>query len=508
MINFEQLATEFFSFMIRLFWIYLKILWWILALLFRLIVNLSKGVFSFRENSAILQPGDSPLQQPTRDLKDYRGIADLSEVRSLRQQSSVYLGRYTTPRGTRKDRVYLSDHLLQHHVAMIGPPGSGKSSNLMEPWVLQLLQQGNSVVIVDIKGELFQRLGQPAQQAGYRVWYWDSNNLNSQSWNWLEEIQEPRDIESAVESILGRPNPNDPQPFFRDRDRRWLRTLISIVKEINGDCAEPQELLELVSDQEHLYNQFERYSSLSVYLSQINDLLRFSLEEHSKAVSGLLNSLNLFSLSNVQRVSQISDFHLKGLDQQPTLLIIGASLAGANVSETLSSLMLGQLFNHVYRRFERGSSSNVRPLYFVIDEAARLNNRINFEQVLSIARAAKVGVCLALQDVNQLGNQQQYSAILNNCQTFIAFKGCSHTTAQYFSSRLGQRNASNLSLSNQREPFQLFGSSGRNIQHTTVPVLSDREIMYLPFSYYGAVVQVAQISPKPFLVSFDQQERI
>ena len=77
---------------------------------------------------------------------------------------------------------------------------------------------------------------------------------------------------------------------------------------------------------------------------------------------------------------------MKNIDEHPTLLVIGASLAGGQQSATLSSLMLNLMFNCAYRRFE-GSEPRRRSWYFMIDESPRLKDRIDFEEVLSMARS-------------------------------------------------------------------------------------------------------------------------
>jgi len=461
------------------------------------------GLFSLLRSrpSAVLCPGDPPPPADRyQDYLDYRGVAQPRELGGLRA-GTVSLGRYAAPNGRRGGRLSLPADLLQRNCAVIGPPGSGKTEGIIIPWALELLQAGFSVVTVDIKGDLVDRIGGAAQQAGHRVWYWNSADpTRSGSWNWLDGVRDSRDTEAAVQSILGRPKPNDPQPFFYERDYRWLRTLIGIVKGVHGTAAKPRDLYALVAEQELLRDQFRQHPQIRPQVHEVTDLLQFSPDEHSRAVSGLLNALHLFNTPEVIRVSERSDFLLAGIGKQPTLLIVGASLADARSAEVLSSIMLNQLLTFVYRRFSPGGSQTPLPLYFIIDEAARLKDRLNYEEALSIARSAKVGICLAAQDVSQFGDERVASAILTNCLTFLALPGCSPQTAKHFSARLGQRVQQNLAVSRQRGPFDLFSQQGSNIQSASVPVLGEREIMHPPVGRFCAVAQVSPVCPKPFLV--------
>lgn len=236
----------------------------------------------------------------------------------------------------------------------------------------------------------------------------------------------------------------------------------------------------------------------------------FSPDEYSRAVSGLLNALHLFNDADVIRITQRSDFILDEIDDQPTLLIIGAPLADAQRSEVLSSILLSRLFNFVYRRFQRGEGSGACPLFFIIDEAARLKDRIPYEEVLSVVRSAGVGICLVVQDISQFGNETEREAILANCATMILLRGCSPTTAQAFSKRLGQRRQRFLIESETKGFWNILPEQrGKSVQVMTVPVLGEREIMYPPESCerFCAVVQVQPISPLPFLVNLTHDEQ-
>jgi type IV secretory pathway TraG/TraD family ATPase VirD4 len=358
------------------------------------------------------------------------------------------------------------------------------------------------VVTVDVKGDLVDRVAIPAQEMNVRVWYWNSaDTARSHSWNFLDGVRDSRDIEAAVQSILGRPRPNDPQPFFYERDYRWLRALIRITKDIHLRDARPRHLYELVGDQDLLRDQFRQYPQVRSSASEVADLLQFPIQEHSRAASGLLNALHLFNTPDVVKVTEKSDFLLPSIGVQPTLLVIGASLADARAAEVLSSILLNQLITFIYRRFGPGGSGTPMSLYFIIDEAARLRERMNLEEFLSVARSARVGICLAAQDVAQFGDEKAYSAILSNCLTFLALPGCSAETARYFGSRLGQRMEQAVMVSQQKGPFDFLSNQiGRMTQTINVPVLREREIMHPPAGTYLATVQVLPVSSKPFLV--------
>lgn len=483
-----------------------KVLMWMLVSFGKVCILLFNGMrglggLSWGRRQIVLGPNDPPPPaNRIQDFWDYRGVAEEWELSPL-FQGAVSLGVYWHPKRGAGRPLFLPAELLYRNCAVIGPPGSGKTEGIIIPWIVDLLKAGYSVVTVDVKGDLFDRLQGVAQQIGVRVWYWNpADPMRSQSWNWLDEVRDSRDIEASVQSILGRPRPNDPQPFFYERDYRWLRALIGISKEVYGNQSKPRNLYELVGDQEAIRDLFRKYPQIRSRAVEVADLLQFSPDEHSRAVSGLLNALHLFNEPSVAQVSERSDFRLPNIGVRTTLLVIGASLADARAAEVLSSILLNLLFNFIYRRFSPGGSKTALPLYFMLDESPRLKERINFEEVLSVARAAKVGICLAMQDVAQFGDERQVSAILSNCSTIILLRGASPMAAKYFSERLGQRVDQFVVQSRYRGPFDLFSQQGSSVQTMTVPVLREREIMYPPFGTYCAVCQVSPVTNKPFLV--------
>lgn len=486
---------------------FVKLLSKSLALLFNYSRDLGWVDFKSLLGSGIrvLSPGDAPFPaNRTSDYLDYRGIARQRELGAL-MQDGISLGRYLHPRGRKGRALSIPIEILQRNCAVIGPPGSGKTEGVIIPWIIELLGRRASVVTCDVKGDLIDRLGPEAQRLGCRLWYWNSSDpKRSLSWNWMDGLVDHRDIEAATQSILGRPRPNDTQPFFYDRDYRWLRTMIGIVKAAYKHTAQPRYLYALVGDQVALRNLFKQCPQIHSQASELADLLQFSTDEHSRAVSGLLNALHLFNTAAIAQVTTRSDFALSDIGSVPTLFIIGASLADARSAELMSGMALSQILNVVYRRFTSGITGTGAPLYFMIDEAARLKERINYEEVLSVSRSAKVGVCLAAQDVNQFGDVRQQNAILSNCLTFIALRGASPDTAKYLSSRLGQRYEQVTTVSRSRGPFEIFSQKGRNSQTTPVAVLGEREIMHPTASQFCGVIQVAPVSGKPFLLDFER----
>ena len=221
--------------------------------------------------------------------------------------------------------------------------------------------------------------------------------------------------------------------------------------------------------------------------------------DFSRDISGLLNALAVFREPSVRRSTSANDFTLTQVAADPTLLVAVARMSDGRRAEQMSSLLISQFTQSVLARF----GSRPRPLVFMIDEAPRLKDRIDLEQLLSVARGATAGVCLAAQDVAQFGNEHQQSALLANCHTYVSMYGVSPASAEYFSKRLGTRIREELTI-NINGQRKLFEAPGQTRQSSVGPVLGPTEIMFPPFGNYTCLVHCPSAAVGPFMIDLER----
>ncbi len=472
------------------------------------------GIFTFQRTKTKFASGATRVAGPKArnqplpakgDVHDYRGLATEAETAFLRK-GVLPLGQYAYPNGNTRQRMSISLEALTQGCLVVGPTGTGKTENVIAPWIEALLASGASVVTVDVKGDMLRRF----RDVPARIWHWSASDRNSQSWNWMRGLEDERDVEAAVRSILGVRNPSDAQPFFYERDYRWLRALIQVVLVREGEAATPASLSRYLSNRENLDNALESSAKARLYADDLADLIRMSGDEAARAVSGLLNALHLFATGDVKRITGSSDFDPAHLGDSPTLLIIGASLADARRSEVLSSILISRCLNVVYRRFDQGTALGQVPIYFVIDEAARLRERIPFDEALSVVRSASAGFCLAVQDLVQFGDEDARTSILANCNTLVLMRGCSPQTAEAFGARLGERQSNVITRTHNRQSGQLLANQhSHSVSTAATQVLASREIMSPPSACgrFCAFVHVRNVCANPILVKFPPQTK-
>jgi type IV secretory pathway TraG/TraD family ATPase VirD4 len=462
-----------------------------------------------RVGQGVLGPGDPPPPPGSPDFFDYRGIVTAQEVGALDQRrlgpASFRLGSLVDVHRGNQLPIGLPMDVLRRHAAVVGPAGSGKTAGVLVPWIDAALRGGSSVVAVDVKGDLLEDIlasvtRHPLGPLGVPAGKWDfTDPTHSISWDWIGETRDDAEIDAAVTAILGREDRAGGDPYFHRRDSMMLRGLLRFLPMVTktGYAVTAGDLLRLLSDQQRLEYLTSTYASAPGATDLHATLNGMSSSDYPRAISGVTTALGRLDMAGVAAVTQPSSFKLTDLFARPTLLVVAAPMKGGESARFLSSLFLNLLAQRLYRRFGHGGTH----VFLFVDEAARVVDRFNFEEVLSISRSAGVSVCLATQDVAQFKDENERSAVFSNCATYVSLAGASPLSAKLLGERLGKHRVSTLTLS--RDPSKWGSSTGRAIE--SVPVLGDREITQPPFGPRCAIAHVNAaelgIPSKPMLVN-------
>lgn len=458
----------------------------------------NRGIIAAR--SGILSPGDPTPPPESGDFYDYRGLATPKQLRDIR--GPFPLGHSIDPRRGPLAPIGLSSAILERHAAVIGPTGAGKTSSLMVPWIASALREGHSVIALDVTGNLFDKIIEYAQATGplnARVGQWDfTRPSSSSSWNWINDLSNGDAVVAAVEALIGRDSPNDPQPYFMQRDKRVLRGLIE------GVLATRQPALGTLVASANDQSLVRRLSAIHPDVGRrLAEVSALPPVDFGRAMSGVVNALDVFEHAGVRAVSSRTEITLSSLTDVPSLLVVGAPLHGSRTSASLSSLMISVLTRELYTRF---GQAQTRKVFYFIDEAARLTDRVNFEELLSVSRAAGISTILAAQNVAQFADKNERVTILDNCATYITLPSPSDESASYFASRLGTREVSTLTANRTVGGLLSPGGTQYSRSLASVPVLGKREIMHLPWGERSALVHCRPLTGMPFAVDLTRPD--
>lgn len=449
-------------------------------------------------NRGVVGPYDRPLP-PAHEAAamDYRGLARLDSIDV--QRWTYRLGRLREPKGRWKltrDEIGITDVAIDQHAAIFGPTTFGKTSSLIVPWIYDAIASGRSVLTVDVKGDLLDKIREYSAvrgPLGRDVYEWNPAS-GAVSWRWLDELNTEDRVEVAVEAILGKERPQDPNPFHHRRDSRFLRALLTLSGDNPGITA--GDLLTIASDQYRLDAFLGRQTNHRA-ISDLAELLGLEPDQYSMAISGVINGLSMLSTQAARRITDRPGIGLEMLDREPTLLVAVAPAEGGDGTKALLALLLGLASQRLL-----GTDASTRvPVVMMLDEAPRIQDRIRIPELLSLGASKKLAVVLAAQDVSQFSEEER-QPMLVNCGTVVVLKGAGAETTEFLSKRLGDRRA--VSYSDNRG--QGFADRTRTSSTGMVPVLGHNEIANPPFEGWPAIVHARSIANGPLLVDLTRAD--
>lgn len=466
-----------------------------LAQRLRLALNAQVG------RNGMLGPGSSAPYGGRAGYFDYRGLAHPRTVAAPGPMDLFDLGNLVYPAsGRRSHTVSLDATVVRQHVLLLGPSQAGKTTSILVPWISAALKASYSVVAADVKGSMFDEVAAAYRRLGgppVRAASWDyRRRRDSISWNFLSELHDDRRVEAAAVALVGRERPGDPQPYFWQRDTRLVSGLLELghaATAADGRRLSPGALSLVAADQQELRTLTARFGAGQA-LAKLKEALDADPAEYARIMSGVLNALTPIAGRQMLDVTRADELRLDDALAGPGLLGFGMPMGEGRLGEVSGALLLNLLMQRLHGRHGHPAW----PVMMVLDEAARLVDKLDFEELLSTAAAANVTIVLALQDLGQLPDQRIRDGVLANCQTVICMGGVSHVTAEELSKRFGQRPELEVSIQDGR-------GCVRTRRHVMMPVLGTREIMELPFGRFSAITHSRPFHPQPFITDLSRQ---
>lgn len=432
-----------------------------------------------------LAAGD-PLPPPGTDLLDYSGLAPVAAFRALRTTGVTLAATIDLGSGTAVAAYRLPLERFFRHVAVVAPPGKGKTYGVIAPLAVRLLRAGATVVALDVTGDLVNAIRNFSEgsSSGLTVpfFHWSTDSSRGRhSWNPLAGLNadDLTAVEGLKTSILGE-EPADPRHrFFFDRE---LRILGGLIRLLLAEAADPTliDLMALAVHRDVLRTRLAKPQHASLRL-ELQDFLSADDASAPQMIGELQTRLAPFIAPQISPLISNSDFSVSDLMRRPSLLVVGAELYLRQRGEIAASLLLNRLSAELATRY--GASQGV-PIVMLLDEAPVLARRINLPALLATARATRTGVVIAAQNVTQFGDEAERSNVFDACDTMMILPGASELSVTSFQARLGRREIRRQAVS--REFGRGRGSI--NVSGESAEVLGSREIMQPPFGRFPALV--------------------
>ncbi len=334
--------------------------------------------------------------------------------------------------------VRITNEDRMRHVFLCGQTGCGKS-NLMESMILQDMENGYGVMVVDPHGDMCESLmGRiPKKRTGDVILFDILDREMPIGFNLLEwKTLDERDliIDEMYQSLdLMYDMRNVGGPIFENNFRKMLALLMS-----DGDCGR-KGFTPTIFDFIRCYKEDEFREWLRKTVLN-EDLLDFILELEETRGDSAIHNMSPYITSKFGRFT--SDRTLKRifgqektgfsfdeiLEQQKILLVkMGRGRVGSVVSSLLATQLLLRLKLAAMKRGELAARRR-KDFFLYIDEAGLIPSH-SIGDILSEARKFRLGLTLASQYTSQLSSAVSTShrdtlldAVFGNVGTCIAFR--------------------------------------------------------------------------------------
>lgn len=437
-------------------------------------------------------------------------FASKKEIESmgiLNNNSGVYIGGY----GTKKNIEYLRHNGAEHIIAF-APTRSGKGVGLVIP---TLLSWGESVLVIDIKGELWSlTAGWRKKYAKNKVLKFDPTCTDDSGvkFNILEEIRidtlhEVKDTQNIAINIIfkGESPSNNSQnniSYFKNEATSFLTASILYLLHKNKQDGKVTpslaDLYRFVNNPEQsideLLNEMLESSiqaqieTIEVIQSISRSMLNKATQELSGVIGSFSEALNLYADPIIAKNIAKSEFKIDHLMnyENPVSLYLIIPPSNKDRLKPLMNLLINQIFRKLTdKSMEFDNGENIKHykhrLLFMADEFTAVGKLGVIEEQLAYMAGYGIKAYLIIQDLTQLyGLYTKEESIISNCHIRIAYAPNKIETADLLSKMSGITTVVKKSItSSGKRTAVMLGNVSETIQEVQRPLLTPDECMRL-----------------------------
>lgn len=336
----------------------------------------------------------------------------------------------------------LNFHKSKENVIVIGPTGEGKTRNVLLPNLLTNYLPKGSIVIADIKGELWELTHAYQESIGRKpLRFIPLGKTKGIHYNILANCRDFTEIRQLASQILsnGSLGLRLESGGSVGSESTWVnmaiplftaallyckdKTIDAAVKLLINSNLEILSAMFKASMNEDIRQQFNIFMSAAGCDGEMAGIL-----------STLTMNIQLFTDHYLIENTSSSDFSPEDLRKEPIALYIQYDASKSNYLAPFLSVFYSQLINHIME-------TKGLPVYFFLDELQNLGRIANFAETVSLSRSNEIVFLLAVQSLSKLydvyGRNNTTSA-LNNIKTKLVLSSISDMdTLNYVSGLCG-----------------------------------------------------------------------
>ncbi|WP_108610530.1 type IV secretory system conjugative DNA transfer family protein [Aminobacter sp. MSH1] len=364
----------------------------------------------------------------------------------------------------------------RHHL-IIGPTRSGKGACYVVP---NALTHQGSMVVTDLKGEIFRSTAGYRKSKGNQVFLFAPGSDKTHRYNPLDFIRPDRgdrttDIQN-IAAILVPENTESENSIWQATAQQVMAGVIGYVNEsvyyegrrnlgevtaFFNSGVNLQALMILIKEREPYLSRFT--------MESFNAYIALSERAAASALLDIQKALRPFRNERVVAATSVTDMDLRAMKRRPISIYLAPNVTDITllrpllalfVQQTLDTLMLEQTEQSV-------------PVYFLLDEFRQLKKMTEITTKLPYVAGYNIKMAFVIQDLKNLdeiyGETSRHS-LMGNCGYQLVFGANDQITAESISKGLGKRT---VRYKTESRTIEVMGLHRR----TKVEQLRERDLM-------------------------------
>lgn len=334
------------------------------------------------------------------------------------------------------------------HMLVFGGTGSGKSFSIVIGNIIAAVSEGQSIVVIDPKGELFSTTGNWLKQQGYEnVWVLNfMQPEHSHRWDPVIECLDDAEISEMIDT-LSKNASSGSDSYFMLKAMELMESMIGLLK---GDFPVEQQHMRSIMTlaawpEEKLDERFrEAYKSGKISPTIYERWRGVVKKNYEYAVSNLTAVLKNLTTASLAAMMSEQEIDLNQIGQKKTALFLIIPTGGEGV---YLKPILSIFYKFLFKRLDKlafKSPGQKLPVKVrnIWDEMANVGMIPGLPEIISTARSKGIHIQMILQTIKQLESVygvNEASTILGNCPTvmLIGIAPADRDLARMFSELLG-----------------------------------------------------------------------
>lgn len=329
----------------------------------------------------------------------------------------------------------------EYHTLVIGATGSGKTQSTIFPAVKTLAKHGESMIITDPKGEIYEECGEELRERGYNIILLNFRNpQKGNSWNPLTlpyNLYKNGNQDKAIEllddlalNILYDESNSNADPFWEKTSADYFSGLaLGMFEDATEDKININSISLSTTVGEEKFggsNYAKEYFSAkdpnsAAYINASSTILSPN-ETRGSIIAVFKQKIKLFaSRENLSEMLSYSDFDIKDIGRKKTAVFIIIQ-DEKKTYHSLATIFVKQCYETLIDVAQENGGKLPTRTNFLLDEFANMPPLKDVTTMITAARSRQIRFTLIIQNfaqLNQVYGKENAETIKGNCGNII-----------------------------------------------------------------------------------------